>query len=155
MSRFITATLALAIIPFSIASTDACSRVLWNTNGKAVVTGRTMDWSHSWDDMVFVYPRGQEMNGGVKGGLKWKSKYGSVGCSISPYASKKYGFDLVNDGHTDGINEKGLAAHLLYLEETAYPDPKNDKRPAVTFFALGEVHFGQSRHRRRGSSGYA
>ena len=109
MKILATLTLALAIIALSFVSktSNACSRVLWNTNGKAVVTGRTMDWNHSWDDMVFVYPRGQKMDGGIEGSLKWTSKYGSVGCSISPYASKKYGFDLVKDGHTDGINEKG------------------------------------------------
>ncbi len=129
--RIAAATVLIALIAASFAT--ACSRVLWNDNGKAVVTGRTMDWSHSWDDMVFVYPRGQKMDGGVAGGLQWTSKYGSVGCSISPYASRKYGFDLVTDGHTDGINEKGLAAHLLYLEETVYPDPETDDRPAVTF----------------------
>ncbi|MEM8671880.1 MAG: linear amide C-N hydrolase [Planctomycetota bacterium] len=132
MQRLIQAAFAAAIITISIAETDACSRVLWNNNGKAVVTGRTMDWSHTWNDVVFIYPRGQEMDGGVEGGLKWKSKFGSVGCSISPYA-KKYGFDYVKDGHSDGINEEGLAAHLLYLEETVYPDPKTDDRPAVTF----------------------
>ncbi len=109
---------------------QACSRVLWNSNGKAVVAGRTMDWSHTFDDMLFVYPRGQQMDGGVDAGARWTSKYGSVGCSVIGYA-QQYGFDFVKDGHTDGINEKGLAAHLLYLEETVYPQP--DDLPAVSY----------------------
>ena len=112
------------------SSARACSRVLWNNNGKAVVCGRTMDWSHSWDDMLFVYPRGLKMDGGVEGSLKWTSKYGSIGCSVGGYI-RKYGFDYAKDGHTDGINEKGLAAHLLYLEKTVYPEP--DDRPGVSF----------------------
>jgi len=110
--------------------THACSRVLWNTNGKAVVTARTMDWSHSFEDMLFVYPRGQKMEGGVDGGAQWTSKYGSVGCSVIGYA-KQYGFDFTKDGHSDGINEKGLAAHLLYLEETEYAEA--DDRPGVSY----------------------
>ena len=89
MKKLSIATLAITLAVVSIIkNTDACSRVLWNNNGKAVVVGRTMDWSHTWNDIVFVYPRGQEMTGGVEDGLKWKSKYGSVGCSISPYAKK-------------------------------------------------------------------
>jgi len=129
---------ALALITFAYLTiafcgtsfSEACSRVLWNTNKKAVVAGRTMDWSHTFDDMLFVYPRGQEMDGGVDGAAKWKSKYGSVGCSIIGYA-QNYGFDFEKDGHTDGMNEKGLAAHLLYLEETVYPAP--DDRPGVSY----------------------
>jgi penicillin V acylase-like amidase (Ntn superfamily) len=108
----------------------ACSRILWNNNGKVVVTARTMDWSHSFEDMLFVYPRGQKMDGGVDGGVEWTSRYGSVGCSVIGYA-KRYGFDFVKDGHTDGINEKGLAVHLLYLEETEYAAP--DDRPTLSY----------------------
>ena len=135
MFRIMLRCFVCAAITFSACSllphsADACSRVLWNTNGQAVVTGRTMDWDHTWDDVLFVFPRGQQMDGGVEGGLKWTSKYGSIGCSISPYA-EKHGFDYVKDGHTDGINEKGLAAHLLYLGDTVYPEP--DDRPAVSF----------------------
>ena len=133
MKKLSIATLALTSLTFVgfsiVKNADACSRVLWNNNGKAVVSARSMDWSHTFDDMLFVYPRGQEMDGGVDGGAKWTSKYGSVGCSVIGYA-KKYGFDFVKDGHTDGINEKGLAAHLLYLEETVYP--KADDRSAVS-----------------------
>ncbi len=75
-----------------------------------------MDWYHSFEDMVFVYPRGQKMDGGVDGGFAWTSKYGSVGCSVIGWA-EQFGFDFVKDGHTDGINEKGLAAHLLDLKK--------------------------------------
>ena len=82
MTRQFSALLAITVLTIVTPSIEACSRVLWNTNGKAVVTGRTMDWSHGWDDLLFVYPRGQEMTGGVEGGAKWTSKYGSVGCSI-------------------------------------------------------------------------
>lgn len=129
-SRICTLILAVTIAFLAAYNADACSRVLWNNNGKFVVTGRTMDWSHTFDDMLFVYPRGQKMDGGVEGGATWTSKYGSVGCSVIGYA-KQHGFDFVKDGHTDGINEKGLAAHLLYLEETEFAEP--DDRPGVSY----------------------
>ena len=108
----------------------ACSRVLWKTK-QGVVAARTMDWGHSFEDFLFIYPRGIEMDGGVEDGLKWTSKYGSVGCSIIGYA-QKYGYDFAKDCHSDGINEKGLSAHLLYLGETVYEKP-NDK-PGVSYF---------------------
>jgi penicillin V acylase-like amidase (Ntn superfamily) len=34
-----------------------CTRVLWNDNGLAVVTGRTMDWPESGDPILTVLPR--------------------------------------------------------------------------------------------------
>jgi choloylglycine hydrolase len=126
-------TLSVTAVACGLLATPqagACSRVLWNNNGKFVVAARTMDWSHSFEDMLFVYPRGQKMDGDVDGGVEWTSKYGSVGCSVIGYA-KQYGFDFVKDGHSDGINEKGLAAHLLYLEETIYAEP--DDRPGLSY----------------------
>lgn len=124
-------TLATILVTFMfVQQAEACSRVLWNTNGKAVVCGRTMDWEHPWNDYLFIFPRGQKLDGGVgKESAEWTSKYGSVCCSIIPYA-KKYGFDL-NDGVADGMNEKGLAAHLLYLETSSYP--KASDQPAVSY----------------------
>jgi choloylglycine hydrolase len=67
--------------------------------------------------------------GNFPGAAQWTSKYGSVVCSIIPYA-RKYGFE-VDDGGTDGINEKGLGAHVLYLEATQYAEP--DATPAVSY----------------------
>ena len=120
----------LGTIGWQLADVQACSRVLWNTNSKAVVTARTMDWAHTFNDVLFVYPRGIKMEGGVEGNAaKWTSKYGSVCASIIPYA-KKYGYGL-QDGVSDGINEKGLSAHLLYLEETRYEE--SEELPGVSY----------------------
>ena len=121
--------IVLVSVPFASLS-DACSRVLWNNNGNTIVTARSMDWQHKFDDYLFVNSRGQEMDGGVKNPAQWVSKYGNINSSVIGYA-QKYGFDFVKDGGTDGINEKGLAAHLLYLEETVYPEV--DKRPGVSY----------------------
>lgn len=108
---------------------QACSRLSWKTN-QGTFAARTMDWAHSFDDLMFILPRGQRMTGGdAKNALKWTSKYGSVVTSVYPYA-KKYGFNI-DDGGTDGINEKGLSAHLLYLENTNYSKLKG--QPSVTY----------------------
>ena len=50
---------ALCLQILSILNAEACSRVVWQY-GDGVVAARTMDWSHSFEDFLFVYPRGQE-----------------------------------------------------------------------------------------------
>ncbi|MFA0813542.1 linear amide C-N hydrolase [Microbulbifer epialgicus] len=101
----------------------ACSRGIWK-NEQGVFAARTMDWGHSFNDALLINPRGMEMVGEEgKNPAKWTSKYGSVVQSIIPYA-RQFGFSE-NDGATDGINEKGLAAHILYLGETRYSEPNN------------------------------
>jgi len=89
-----------------------------------------MDWEHSFEDYLIVNPRGHVMDGGLNDSSlqnHWKSKYGSVVTSVNGWLSTKVSsytgnaFDFVRDGATDGINEAGLAAHVLYLEATEYP----------------------------------
>lgn len=51
--------------------------------------------------------------------------------------AEKFGFDFDKDGGTDGMNEKGLAAHLLYLEATGeYPKRGTEGKPGVTYMRL-------------------
>ena len=123
--------IVLAVSVFMTQMAQACSRVFWNTHIEQVIVGRSMDWQHTFDDWMFVFPRGQLMTGGeVNDPAKWVSKYGSVVTAVSGYAEKQ-GFDWVKDGATDGINEKGLSAHLLFLESSKYPD--RDGRPAISY----------------------
>ena len=57
-----------------------------------------------------VFPRGMKRNGETgENSLEWTSRYGSVVTSAFEIAS------------TDGMNEKGLVANLLWLPETEYP----------------------------------
>jgi choloylglycine hydrolase len=87
---------------------DACSRVLWNNNGHGVLVGRNMDWFEDIQSNIWFLPRGMERNGlTAVNPLDWTSKYGSV--VITAYDA----------GTADGINEKGLAVHMLYLPETS------------------------------------
>jgi choloylglycine hydrolase len=103
-------TLALVALLSPIAA-DACTRVLWNTNDLAVFAGRTMDFPVSTEPMITVLPRGIQHDGGLFAGERidevnpavWTSKYGSIVTSV-------YGA-----GTADGVNEKGVAMHLLYF----------------------------------------
>ena len=97
-------------------SAVACTRILWNTSGGIIAVGRTMDWAESTEPRLYVFPRGITRNGGRLGAnlvvaenpAKWTSKYGSVIVSA-------YGL-----GSVDGVNEKGLGIHLLFLTATDF-----------------------------------
>lgn len=91
-----------------------CTRVLWNTSSGNVYCGRSMDWLEDMRSNMWVLPRGMKRNGEtVENPLRWTSRYGSVAVT---------GHDAFT---ADGINEAGLAMHLLYLSEsrTAPRDP--------------------------------
>jgi choloylglycine hydrolase len=114
------AALSAAALVLGVAAfpgfADACSRILWNDNGYAVMVGRTMDWPESTQPILTVFPRGMERDGGKAGSetavaenpARWTSKYGSVVTTV-------YGV-----GTADGMNEKGLAVHMLYLKATDF-----------------------------------
>ncbi|WP_105103160.1 linear amide C-N hydrolase [Microbulbifer pacificus] len=95
---------------------EACTRILWNDNGLAVVVGRTMDWPESTEPVLTVLPRGMKRDGGRTGDTvtvkenpaRWTSKYASLVTTL-------YGV-----GTADGFNEKGLGGHLLYLQATDF-----------------------------------
>ncbi len=88
-----------------------CTVVVWADSGQAVISSRNMDWFGSMDSKLWVVPAGREVDGAGPGDpnpLKWTSKYGSVITSV---------FDI---GSADGLNEKGLAAHMLWLTPSDY-----------------------------------
>ncbi|MEQ8846748.1 linear amide C-N hydrolase [Botrimarina sp.] len=103
------ASLIAALVCASIATPlEACSRVLWNDNGHGVLVGRNMDWFEDIQSNIWFLPRGMQRSGlAAVNPLEWTSKYGSV--IITAYDA----------GTADGINEKGLAVHMLYLPETS------------------------------------
>ena len=79
-----------------------------------------MDWKEDTRSNIWIFPRGMERNGEVgKDPMRWKSKYGSVITSA---------YDICS---TDGMNEKGLVANLLWLAESSYPQ-WNGERPALS-----------------------
>lgn len=101
----------------------ACTRVVYQGNKDMVITGRTMDWKEDTRSNIWIFPRGLERNGEVgKDPMRWKSKYGSVVTSA---------YDICS---TDGMNEKGLVANLLWLAESSYPQ-WNGEKPALSIAA--------------------
>ena len=120
------ATLAISAVLVATTRAEACSRILWNNNGYAVMSGRTMDWPESTDPILTVFPRGMERDGGKAGPdtvvadnpARWTSKYGSLVTTV-------YGI-----GTADGLNEKGLGIHMLYLTATDF-GPRDAAKPGV------------------------
>lgn len=94
----------------------ACTRVLNTAKDNAVMVGRTMDWFEDLKTNLIIYPRGQSHQGAAKevNGISWVSNYGSVVATAYERLS------------SDGMNEAGLAAHILWQKEADYGtvDPK-------------------------------
>ncbi|MFY9920921.1 MAG: linear amide C-N hydrolase, partial [Mycobacterium sp.] len=97
-----------------------CTRVVYLGTGERIVTGRSMDWKSEIGTNLWVFPRGVKRTGEAgPDSAAWTSKYGSVVAS---------GYDIST---TDGLNEAGLAANLLWLAESEYPANTGD-RPAMS-----------------------
>lgn len=102
---------------FAVATAaDACTRALWTTAQHGTFVSRTMDWPTSTEPVLALLPAGMSRDGGLLGGqpigisnpARWTSKYGS-------FVVQTYGL-----GTVDGMNERGLAMHLLYLTATDF-----------------------------------
>ncbi len=118
----------LAILFTMSQKVDACTRVVYKGPDGTIITARSMDWKDEIDANIWIFPRGLERSGNVgANSVKWTSKYGSVITSAWDIAT------------TDGINEKGLVANVLWLVESQYPkyDPKGIK-PGVTIAAWAQ-----------------
>lgn len=99
---------------------SACTRLVYIGANGDVITARSMDWTLDVGTNLWAFPRGMQREGQAgPNSLKWTSKYGSVVAS---------GYDIST---TDGLNEKGLSAQLLWLVESRYPDYTKDK-PALS-----------------------
>lgn len=115
--------IAAAILSFYASDAVACTRAVYTGTNGMVMTGRTMDWKENMYSNIWVFPRGMERNGEIGSNpLKWKSKYGSVITSAYEIAS------------TDGMNEKGLVANILWLAESEYPK-RDASKPGLTIAA--------------------
>ncbi|NQX35628.1 linear amide C-N hydrolase [Herbiconiux sp. VKM Ac-2851] len=97
-----------------------CTRILWNTNQVAKTVSRCMDWAVSDEPELWFVPRGTERSGNADHeSHRWTSRYSSVAVSM-------WGM-----GTVDGLNEKGLGAHALYLNPDDVAFPAADGRPSV------------------------
>ncbi len=105
-------SIVLSLLFLTILSPEVypCTRVVYKGPLNTVITARSMDWKDEIDANIWIFPRGMQRDGNVgKNSVKWSSKYGSVITSAWDIAT------------TDGINEKGLVANVLWLAESQYP----------------------------------
>jgi choloylglycine hydrolase len=85
-----------------------------------------MDWPESTQPIIVAFPRGRQRDGGrlltevvvPDNPLRWTSTYGSLATTV-------YGI-----GTVDGLNERGLAVHALYLKSTDV-GPRNPELPGL------------------------
>jgi choloylglycine hydrolase len=105
---------------------EACTRVVYLGLNETVLTARSMDWKEDIKTNLWIFPRGMKRTGevGVKS-LNWKSKYGSVIASA------------YDNSTTDGMNEMGLSANILWLAESEYPK-WDQKKPGLTIAAWAQ-----------------
>jgi penicillin V acylase-like amidase (Ntn superfamily) len=97
---------------FLLAPTIAlpCTRAVYLGDNGDVITARSMDWKVDVLTNLWIFPRGMERSGQAgPNSLHWTSKYGSVIAT---------GYEVST---TDGMNEKGLVANVLWLVESQYP----------------------------------
>ncbi len=88
-----------------------CTRLVYIGPENLVLTGRSMDWHGEIGTNLWVFPRGMERSGNVgPNSMEWTADYGSVTASA---------YDLAT---SDGMNEEGLVANLLWLTESDYPE---------------------------------
>ena len=112
---------------FFSTEAEACTRVVYKGPNNTVLTGRSMDFSMEIPANLWIFPRGVKRNGEVgKNSIEWTSKYGSIAASSWDIAT------------SDGMNEKGLVANMLWLVESQYPSFEKDgkrKGMAISLWA--------------------
>lgn len=93
-----------------INNAKACTRVVYHGPDGTYITARSMDWKDEIPANLWIFPQGMQRNGEVgRNSISWTSKYGSVVASSWDIAV------------SDGMNEKGLVANMLWLAESKYP----------------------------------
>ncbi|WP_439811387.1 linear amide C-N hydrolase [Bordetella bronchiseptica] len=105
---------------------SACTRFVYHGANDEVITARSMDWKVDVGTNLWAFPRGMQRSGQAgPNSIQWTSKYGSVIAS---------GYDIST---TDGMNEAGLVANVLWLVESSYPE-YDGKTPGLTLAAWAQ-----------------
>lgn len=103
--------IALMLFAGAMPAANACTRIMYETGDGGFIVGRTMDWYDDLGSDLWAFPRGMSRDGGTGSkAIQWTSKYGSVVVDAYDVAA------------TDGMNEAGLVANVLYLAEADYGD---------------------------------
>lgn len=103
-----------------------CTRLVYLGPNGNIITGRSMDWKLDLATNLWALPAGINRTGQVgANSIEWTAKYGSVVASA---------YDICT---TDGLNEAGLSANLLWLAESEYPR-YDGTRPGLTIAAWAQ-----------------
>lgn len=106
---------------------EACTRMVYLGENQRTITGRSMDWKVDLKTNLWIYPKGMKRHGQAgDNSIEWISKYGSVTAA---------GYDIAT---TDGVNEKGLSANLLWLVESEYPSFTEHSKPGLSIAAWAQ-----------------
>lgn len=104
-----------------LSASYSCTTVFSNNNSEAKIVARTVDLYTGDFPKIVVYPRGLSRTGEAgENSLSWKSKYGNVVVT-----------EFKSSAASDGINEHGLAVHLLYLTGSGY-EKRDNTIPAIS-----------------------
>ncbi len=124
--RSVTSALA-ALLMFGQTTAEACTRLVYLGPNDNIITARSMDWKSDVATNLWILPRGIERDGQAgPNSFKWTAKYGSVVAT---------GYDVST---TDGVNEAGLNANLLWLVESEYPKFDDKSKPGLTIAAWAQ-----------------
>jgi choloylglycine hydrolase len=120
------ATSLAAVIATAPSLSLACTRLVYLGAKSQVITARSMDWRFEMPTSLWVFPRGMARSGEVgPNSLQWKSKYGSVVASAYEVST------------SDGMNEAGLVANVLWLTDSEYPKLDSSK-PGLSIAAWAQ-----------------
>ncbi|MHC1790716.1 linear amide C-N hydrolase [Solidesulfovibrio sp.] len=104
---------------------DACTSIRLKTTDGGVVYARTMEYGQNLGSNILIVPKGVDMVGtlpsGAVKGLRFKTKYGSVGMNA-------FGSTILSDG----MNEKGLVVGALLFPGYAGYEPYSPARSGST-----------------------
>ncbi|WP_052012557.1 linear amide C-N hydrolase [Pectobacterium betavasculorum] len=127
--------LSLVALTLGSAVSLACTRFVYKdiNNPNYPITARSMDWADDTYTNLWIFPRELKRSGAAgQYSLEWTSKYGSVIASAFDGNEKMA-------STTDGVNEKGLAANVLWLAESEYPTTNpTAKKPGLSIAAWAQ-----------------
>ena len=120
----------LTMIGGSAFCANACTRVVY-VGDSAVATGRTLDWRTPIPTSLRIMPRGEVRHSYdvSSESLTWTSTYGSI---------VAIGYDM---GVSEGLNEAGLAANILYLPGAVYTLPNGKEHRKVMSSSVWALYF--------------
>jgi len=112
MKKNLIFVLAMMFITLAVCSenfADACS-VMMKTNSQGTFIGRTLEWWGPVQSRIAIIPRGFTDHD-IGNNMSWTVKYGTIAIED----------DQVYSYSGEGINEKGLTAHLLTQGDSIMP----------------------------------